>query len=125
MVGIVNYFDAKTKLGLFKEKLKLLTDEGYFSEIDSTLSKEELEAERVGTEALQHELDVQLTKVEGRFKVGEVTQTDVSQVKRAIDEQRLKMDIVLRESGIAKPAKEITENSTHIDLIQLLSTSLI
>jgi hypothetical protein len=109
LVGIVNYFDAKTKLGVFKEKQKLLTDGGYFSEIDSNLSKEELEAERVGIEALQHELDAQLTKTEGRFKIGEVTQTDLSQVKRTIDEQRLKMGVVVQESSIAKPANEITK----------------
>jgi hypothetical protein len=117
--------EARTKYLVLEEKERLILQEGYFADIDSLKSREELIVQKKGLAGYLAMLDNELKAVEARFKKGEVTGTDVAQVKRFIGEVNLKLQLVEQKIKAAPAAKQIKQTSANIDTLDLVRTSLI
>ncbi len=117
--------EAKIKLLIFEQKERLMTDVGYFSDVDSVRSKEELIAEEKGMTDLLDELDRYLKESQKRFNVGEVTSTDIYQVTSYINEENLKKSVVEQRIKAAPQAEKITKTATTVDTLDLIRTNLV
>ncbi len=117
--------DAKTKLRLLAEKERLALESGYSSDIDTSNSKEELSAVGAGIAEYQKTLSEMLDDTNERFKVGEVTRTDVHEVERFISEATSKQKLNEQKAKLAPAAMQIKKAGANIDTLSLIGTSLI
>jgi hypothetical protein len=125
LISLDFYERALTKRMLLQAKEKLLVASGYFLDLDSTITKEEIDAERQGmNEYLSALLQLQ-KETEDRFNAGEVTRTDVAAVQSRVEAAKTQIDFLSQRSETALPAAVIRSKRTNLDTLALVSTSLV
>jgi hypothetical protein len=117
--------EAKTTLLVLEEKDRLMTEAGYFADIDQILSREEISAQKKGLADLESELTEFLKKVGEEFDKGELTRTDVAEAEAVLGQITLKREIVDEKLKSAIPAKQLKVAATNLDTLDLIRTSLV
>jgi hypothetical protein len=125
LTALTGLGDAKTRLAILQEKERLMKEVGYFSDIDSVKSREELQVEAKELEDLQKQLELALIHIRDRFRGGEITQTDVEQGQRFIGQAKFRYEIVQQKLKVASAAKDIKSEATNAETLDLIRTSLI
>lgn len=116
---------AKQKLGLFLEKQKLLVDSGYYTDLYSTETKEELQVEANAIEQFEKYLTKTREIVEERRRNGELTDTDSFAVQGAIDQAKLNHDLIDAKLRFAPLAAKAQQRNSNLDIMALVRTSLV
>jgi hypothetical protein len=125
LISLDFYERALTKRMLLQAKEKLLIESGYFSDLDSTITKEEVDAERQGMNDYLSAL-LQLQKeTQDRYKLGELTRTDIAAVEARVEAAKTQIDFLSQRSETALPAAIIRSKRTNLDTLALVSTSLV
>ena len=110
---------------LLQAKQKLLISTGYFSDLDSATTKEEIDAEKQGVNEYLSAL-LQLQKeTQDKFKAGEVTLTDVAAVQARVEAAKTQTDFLSQRLETALPAAVIRSKRANLDTLALVSTSLV
>jgi hypothetical protein len=117
--------EANTKLRVMEEKERLMVETGYSTDVDSVNSKEELTAQGRGITAYQKTLRDFLDGVKKRFDTGEVTQTDIAQTERFLQEANLRQSVNEQKAKHALSAVQIKNSGVNVDTLSLVGTSLI
>jgi hypothetical protein len=117
--------EARAKQLLLAEKERLMLEVGYFSDVESTKSREELGAQlKAMNDHHQTVLGV-LEQTKKRLDAGEVTSTDVAQAERFVAESGQKKALLEQKFKVAPAAAELKNATVSVDTLELVRTSLI
>jgi hypothetical protein len=117
--------EAKTKLSLLHAKEQLLVSLGYYTDLDSIATKEELSAQKSGIQQYEKSLDSTQHEVHDRFRVGEVTRTDVAMVQGDIYKAKLNENLADQKLQFAPAAAQARQKRSNLDTLALIRTSLV
>jgi flagellar biogenesis protein FliO len=117
--------EARTKLQLFEEQIRLMNQSGYVADTDRPRSREELIVVSNGKKQMQDEIKAVLAFVEQRFKEGTASQLDVLMVTRVLSQANLEQELFEQRAKVAQPAAQLKTVATNLDTIELVRTSLV
>ncbi|MEP1576248.1 hypothetical protein [Roseibium album] len=118
-------YRARARLKLIEEKIRLIREVGYPSNLDVERSKEEFSTIVEGLNEYKQALEEQVKVAQDRFDVGEGTRTDITQFqgKLGIVEGEIIVNGLRRDSS--NTAQEIRQETGNIDVLNLVNTNLI
>ena len=119
--------EARTKLQLFEEQIRLMNQSGYVADIDRPRprSREELTVVAIGKKQMQDEIKDLSKIIEERFNQGTLGQIDVLMVNRIISQANLEKELFEQRARVAQPAAQLKTVATNLDTIELVRTSLV
>src|SRR5215471_17335808 len=85
--------EARIKLRLFEEQIRLMNESGYVADLDKPRSKEEFAVVAKGKKELEDTIKALLESIEEKFDKGTMGQMDVLQVKRALGQATLEREL--------------------------------
>jgi hypothetical protein len=117
--------EARAKKALLGEKERLMLEVGYFSEVDSAKSKEELGAQLKEMNDYRRAVLEWLRLTKDRFNVGEVRRDEIDRVEVAIAEAQQKIALLEQRIKAAPGAAELKNATVGLDTLELVRTNLI
>ena len=117
--------EARIKLRLFEEQIRLMNESGYVADLDKPRSKEELAVVAKGKKELEDTIKALLELIEQRFEKGVAGQIDVLQVKRVLGQATLERELFEQRAAGALPAAQLKAEVTSLDTIELVRTNLV
>lgn len=116
---------AAISVKLIQEKERALEQHGYFEDLDSVRTKEELKVQVTQLKLLIKELEATLKATKDRFTAGEVTRTDEAQAAYTL--AKINAELVLKQSRMATaPSAESAKKSKgEVQLLELIRVNLI
>jgi hypothetical protein len=117
--------EARIKLRLFEEQLRLMNESGYVADLDKPRSKEELAVVAKGKKESEDSIKEVLGIVEERFERGVASEADLLQVRRVLSQATLERELFEQRAAGATPAAQLKAETTSLDTIELVRTSLV
>jgi hypothetical protein len=117
--------EARTKLQLLEEQIRLMNQSGYVADIDRPRSREELTVVSNGKKQMRDEIKALLAFIEKRFDEGTASQLDVLMISRVLSQANLEQELFEQRAKVARPAAQLKTVATNLDTIELVRTSLV
>jgi hypothetical protein len=117
--------EARIKLRLFEEQIRLMNESGYVADLDKPRSKEELAVVAKGKKESEDTIKALLEVLEERFDKGLASQADMLQVKRLLGQATLERELFEQRAAGALPAAQLKAEVTSLDTIELVRTNLV
>jgi len=117
--------EARIKLRLFEEQIRLMNESGYVADLDKPRSKEEFAVVAKGKKELEDTIKALLESIEEKFDKGTMGQMDVLQVKRVLGQATLERELFEQRAAGALPAAQLKAEVTSLDTIELVRTNLV
>jgi hypothetical protein len=120
-----NLADAQVLQALYVEKVRLMTSVGYYSDLDTNISKEELAAELSSLKNYLHLLTIQKDLTETQTQSGMLPPGELAQVTKAAAQTKQRIDILTERMTRAQPASQIKTAAANLDTLEIVRTSLV
>ena len=117
--------EARIKLRLFEEQIRLMNESGYVADLDKPRSKEEFAVVAKGKKELEDTIKELLKSIEEKFDRGVAGEIDVLQVKRVLGQATLERELFEQRAVGALPAAQLKAEVTSLDTIELVRTNLV
>ena len=117
--------EARIKLRLFGEQIRLMNESGYVADLDKPRSKEEFAVVAKGKKELEDTIKELLKSIEEKFDRGVAGEIDVLQVKRVLGQATLERELFEQRAVGALPAAQLKAEVTSLDTIELVRTNLV
>ena len=117
--------EARIKLRLFEEQIRLMNESGYVADLDKPRSKEEFAVVAKGKKELEDTIKELLKSIEEKFDRGVAGEIDVLQVKRVLGQATLERELFEQRAAGALPAAQLKAEVTSLDTIELVRTNLV
>jgi hypothetical protein len=117
--------EARIKLRLFGEQIRLMNESGYVADLDKPRSKEELAVVAKGKKESEDTIKALLEVLEERFDRGVASEADTLQVKRLLGQATLERELFEQRAAGALPAAQLKAEVTSLDTIELVRTNLV
>jgi hypothetical protein len=117
--------EARIKLRLFEEQIRLMNESGYVADLDKPRSKEEFAVVAKGKKELEDTIKELLKSIEEKFDRGVAGEIDVLQVKRVLGQATLERGLFEQRAVGALPAAQLKAEVTSLDTIELVRTNLV
>src|SRR5262249_31213828 len=117
--------EARIKLRLFREQIRLMNESGYVADLDKPRSKEELAVVAKGKKELEDTIKTLLEALEERYEAGTAAELDMLQVKRVLGQTTLERELFEQRAAGALPAAQLKSEVTSLDTIELVRTNLV
>jgi len=117
--------EARVKLRLFEEQLRLMNQLGYVADLERPRSKEEFTVIAAANKQQYDDLQKIRDIMADREQAGTASQLDVTSIERVVGETKLQQDLFENRAQAAQPAAALKTVSTNLDTIELVRTSLV
>lgn len=117
--------EARIKLRLFEEQIRLMNESGYVADLDKPRSKEEFAVVAKGKKESEDTIKALLESIEEKFDRGTMSQMDVLQAKRVLGQATLERELFEQRAVGALPAAQLKAEVTSLDTIELVRTNLV
>jgi len=117
--------EARIKLRLFEEQIRLMNESGYVADLDKPRSKEEFAVVAKGKKELEDTIKALSEPIEEKFDRGVASQVDVLQAKRVLGQATLERELFEQRAAGALPAAQLKAEVTSLDTIELVRTNLV
>jgi hypothetical protein len=117
--------EARTKLNLINEQIRLMNESGYVADIDRPRSKEELIIIAGGKKEALLDVEALSEVVRRQAGLGVVGGAEVSQADRLRSQAEFDKAVAEQRAKVALPAAELRNVASNLDTIDLVRTSLI
>jgi len=117
--------EARIKLRLFEEQIRLMNESGYVADLDKPRSKEEFAVVAKGKKELEDTIKALLESIEEKFDKGTMGQMDLLQAKRVLGQATLERELFEQRAAGALPAAQLKSEVTSLDTIELVRTNLV
>ena len=117
--------EARIKLRLVEEQIRLMNESGYVADLDKPRSKEEFAVVAKGKKELEDRIKELLKSIEEKFDRGVAGEIDVLQVKRVLGQATLERELFEQRAVGALPAAQLKAEVTSLDTIELVRTNLV
>jgi hypothetical protein len=118
--------EARTKLRLLEEQIRLMNESGYVADIDKPRSREELAVVAKGKKETEDTIKELLEYMEKRKEEeGTASVVDVLQLRRVLSQTTLERELFEQRVAGATPAAQMKAEATSLDTIELVRTNLV
>src|SRR5215510_12490742 len=108
--------EARIKLRLFEEQIRLMNESGYVADLDKPRSKEELAVVAKGKKETEDTVKELLEYMEKRKEEeGTVSVVDVLQLRRLLSQTTLERELFEQRAAGATPAAQMKAEATSLD----------
>jgi hypothetical protein len=117
--------EARIKLRLLEEQIRLMNESGYVADLDKPRSREELAVVAKGKKEAEDTIKELLEFMEKRKEKGVASVVDVLQLSRVLSQTTLERKLFEQRAAGATPAAQLKAEATSLDTIELVRTSLV
>jgi len=124
-IALPAFGEARTKLQLFEEQLRLMNQSGYVADLERPRSKKELNVIANGKRQLHDEMQKTVELLKMQYDAGQISEVDVAQFETILSQTNLERELFEQRAKVAAPAEQLKSATANLDTIELVRTSLV